>query len=695
MRRRNLVLMTLLGSIGCATPLLAARPDVLWQVGGHSRPIHDVALSPGGDLAATASEDGTMKIWNMATGRLVMTLTGSTENFGAAFPMYGVTFSPDGQSVWAATIGGAIEWRLSDGEILRATESMESGGQVFFSPDGQYVGLAGSPAGSEDTVFVYRRSDGQLLKTMEPAGSVAAVFSANSEFVIAGTKMNFLSPAGVIRYYRMSDGGVERTINAHAGPIHWISLSPDGMILASCANDGLAKLWNAADGSLRHTLTGHTSGVTRALFSPDGSRVATTSYDGTVRIWNALTGEPLDVLTPMNGTGIGSMAWLPNGQSLVVAAGAAFGSPIARMQQVSIAGGALIRRFTQFEGVYMDVAVARDGGRVAYAEYDSHLRAINGETGELQWTWPMPGFSDDCLAFTADGSRLAVGRQNGSIVFLDAANGSVMNALNAFSNRVVDIAFSSNGQHMAARGFTDPSKVFAYPSLSLQATIPLAQMLAGGMAFTADGQAVAATSGQGAILFNADTGAVIRAFPGHTFSALDLDIAGDTNLLLTASIDQTAKLWDLTTGATLHTLAPHNSWVQSAAFSPDGLIAATGTIGADRSLRLWNVETGQLLMRYSMDMGTGPKEIAFSSDGGRIICGRTDGALIAIRNPFAFAPGDVNGDGTVDGLDAAALTAALVGQPQTPGDWVRADVNRDGQADGRDFAKFVAIFLGA
>lgn len=670
----------------------AEQPHIFWQVGGHTRPIYDVALSPDGSQAASASEDGTIKIWNISTGRLVSTLTDSTENFNPAFPMYGVSFAPDGQSIWGATIGGAVEWRLSDGEILRSLEVMESGGQVFFSPDGQFFGLAGSPAGSEDTVFLYRRSDGQLIHDMEPAASVAAVFSADSEFVIAGTTLNFLSPAGVIRYYRVTDGGIERTINAHSAAINWLALSPDGMILASCSSDGLAKLWNAADGTPRHTLAGHASGVTRVRFSPDGTRVVTAGYDGTIRVWNTQTGVSIDVLTPLDGIGIGSTALLPDGQSMVVAAGSAFGSPIARMQHVSATNGAMIRRFTQFEQHYIDVAVARDGGQVAYAEYGAAIRAFDGANGDVQWSWPA-GNLEDCLAFTADGTRLAVGRQNGSIVFLDSATGGVVNTVNLFTNRIVDLAFSANGQRMAARGFTEASRIFNYPSLSPQATLPLTQVLSSGMAFTADGQAIAATGGQNASLFNADTGAFIRSFTGHTFGTLDLDLSGHANLLLTASVDQSAKLWNLATGATLHTLAPHYNWVQSAALSPDSRIAATGTVGTDRSLRLWDVETGNLLIRYSRDMGTGPKEIAFSSDGRRIICGRADGALIAIRNPFAFAPADINADGAVDALDAGALAAALRGQPQSPDDLIRADVNQSGVADGRDIAAFVNLLL--
>lgn len=674
-------------------PLLAQRPDIDWQVGGHILRIHDLAFSADAQLAASASDDGTLKLWDVATGKLSLTLTLPTDNFQASNGMYGVTFAPDGQSIWAASVGGAYQWRLSDGALLNSIIAMESANQVLFSPDGQYLGMAGSPAGAEDATYIYHRSDGALIHTFEPAGSVAAVFTADSQFLIAGTSIDFFADSGVIRYFRLSDGSVERTIQAHSEGITWIALSPDGDVFASCSRDGTAKLWNVADGSFRQTLAGHTDSVYRVVFSPDGAIVATSSFDGTIRTWNATTGAAIDVITPLNGAGVGPIAFSPDAQSFLVAAGGQFGQPAPTVQQVSSSDGAFIQQFTRMDGQFNDMALSPDGAKIAVSGYPVEVRVFDATDGATLWTLPT-GISQDYVAFTPDSSQLAVGRQNGVVEFFDSATGAPGQTFVAHANRIVDIAFSPDGQRMATRTNNEPSKIWNFPSLSPHATLNLGFISTAGFQFSPDSQSIAIAGSNTASLYDAGNGGFVRNFTGHNAStlALDFGIAGDT--LLTASVDRTARLWNAQTGAMLKTFGLHDNWVRAVAMSPDNRIAATGTVGVDRSLRLWDVETGALLVRYTIDMGRGPQGIAFSHDGRQIFCGRADASLIAIRNPFAFDPGDVNADGVVDLIDADALAAALVGNPGAPSDVLRADVNRDGRADGADLAAWIEVLLG-
>lgn len=690
-RTQRLVAMCL-----CGLPpalLMAQRPDIDWQVGGHILRIRDLAFSADGQVAASASDDGTLKLWDVATGKLSLTLTLPTDNFMTSFGMYGVTFAPDGESIWAASIGGAYQWRLSDGVLLNSIIAMESAGQILFSPDGQYLGMAGSPAGAEDATYIYRRSDGELIHMFEPAGSVAAVFTADSQFLIAGTSINFFADPGVIRYYRLSDGGVERTIEAHSDAVNWIALSPDGAVFASCSRDGTARLWNSADGSPRQTLVGHTDSVYRVAFSPDGSIVATSSYDGTIRTWNAMTGAAIETITPLDGDGVGPIAWSPDAQSFLVAAGAPFGQPAACVRQVSSADGALVQQLTRIEGQFNDMALSPDGARIAMAGYPVQVQMFDAVDGATLWTLPT-AVSQDYVAFTADSAQLAIGRQDGTVEFFDAATGVAGQTFAAHSDRVVDIAFSPDGQMMATRTNIGPSMIWNYPSLTPRTTLNAAFTSTAGFKFAPDGQTIAVAFSSATSLYNTTNGGFMRAFSGHEHSTLDLDFNGAGDTLLTASVDRTARLWDVQTGATLKTLGLHDNWVRAAAMSPDGRIAATGTVGVDRSLRLWDSVTGALLVRYTIDMGRGPQGIAFSPDGRQIICGRADASLIAIRNPYAFAVGDVNADGTVDAMDADTLASSLVGAPMAPGDAMRADVNRDGHADGADLAAWVELVLG-
>lgn len=692
MTRRCIFTVAIFSLFSTNSFLHADRPDVVWQVGGHVFRIHSLSFSADGSRAISAAEDGTLKVWDVATGALMLTATVPAENFSSPSAMSHADFSPEGDTIWAASVGGLYQYRASDGEFLQSLIAMESAGQVFFSPDGQYLGMAGSPAGVEDATYIYRRSDGALIHAFEPAGSVAAVFTANSQYVIAGTTFGFESDPGIIRYYRMSDGGLERTIAAHTDSVTWISLSPDGTMFASSSKDGTAKLWNAADGSLLHTLTGHSDTVDRVKFSPDGSRVATSSYDGTIRTWNAQTGAALDTFTPMDGLGVGAFAWAPNGQTLLTATGAKFGQPTPRIREIAAADGTFLREFTGIFGQFTDMALSPDGTRIVYSEYPTRLSMFDAADGSLMWS-SGAGFFQDYVAFSADSSTLAVGRNNGAVDFLDVSNGSTINSFVAHGDRVVDIAFSPDGSKLATRCRDATVKIWSYPALTLQAPLSIPFISSAGLVFTPAGNTIAIAVGNATSLFDTNDGSFIRSYIGHEFGTQSVDIAQDNHMLLTGSIDRTARIWDLDTGAELRALEPHDGWVRTAALSPDERIAATGTVYTDRSLRLWDVATGELLVRYTVDTGSGPHGIRFSPDGRTIYYGRADGTLVAIRNPFAFAAGDVNADGIVDVDDATALAAALVGQPLGTGDALRSDVNRDGHADGADISAWIPLYL--
>lgn len=692
MIRRDFLLTISLAIFVITTHVRAQRPDVIWQVGGHRFRVDSVKFSAGGQRVISASEDGTLKIWDASTGDLQLTLTVPTDNFRSAFAFYDATIAPEGDTIWGASIGGAYQFRLSDGAFLQSIIAMESCNQVFFSPDGQYLAMAGSPAGTEDATYVYRRSDGHLLHMFDPASSVAAVFTADSQFLIAGTSLGVQSPGGVIRYYRLSDGGIERTINAHSDDVTWIALSPDGATFASSSRDGTAKLWNTADGSLLHTLTGHTDGVSHVAFSPDGSIIATSSFDGTLRTWNPQTGAAIDTFTPLDGVGVGTLSWAPDGQSLVVAPGADFGQPTPRIRRIASADGSLIRDFTQIFGPYNDMDLSPDGSRIVFCEYPTRFEMFDAADGAPIWSGGSR-LLQSFVAFTPDSTQLAVGRPSGDVDFLDVNDGSTISSFPAHGDRIADIAFSPDGSLMGTRCGSEPSRIWTYPNLSVQSSVSLPLVAGAGFDFSPDSSMLAVAVRNAVSLFDTSDGSFLRSFNGHTSSTLAVDVGPDNQLLLSGSTDRTAKIWDLQSGAVLHTL-PHDNWVRAVAFSPDGRIAATGTVGVDRSLRLWDVETGDLLVRYTVDMGLGPQGIEFSADGQTIFCGRADGALIAIRNPFAFAPGDVNADGVIDASDAIALAAALVGNPLGDGDTQRADVNHDGRADGEDVAAWVALVVG-
>ena len=83
------------------------------------------------------------------------------------------------------------------------------------------------------------------------------------------------------------------TFSGHESAVMSVAFSPDGSIVLTGSQDGLAGIWSAQTGQVLNALSGHTNYVNAVLFSPDGSMIATGSSDNTARLWNAATGQEI------------------------------------------------------------------------------------------------------------------------------------------------------------------------------------------------------------------------------------------------------------------------------------------------------------------------------------------------------------------------------------------------------------------
>lgn len=247
---------------------LSANPDLkpdaspLAVLEGNAGPVWSMAFSRDGKVLAVGAENGEVKIWDVASRAVRLTLTAHRGQ------VWSVAFAGDGTLATAGEDGAVRLWDANTFTEKQKIIQPRAVRAVAFTPDGKYLAIG--------------ERDGALRLWDTTTRQVAPV------------------------PFRGHDGGVNS-----------LSVSPDGKTLASASSDKTARLWDIASGREKVTMHGHSGGVYAVAFSPDGRTLLTGGWDHTARLWDASTGSPRSVLEGTDD--VWSAAFAPDGRSMVTA----------------------------------------------------------------------------------------------------------------------------------------------------------------------------------------------------------------------------------------------------------------------------------------------------------------------------------------------------------------------------------------
>ena len=261
--------------------------------------VRAVAFSRNGTTLASAGNDSTVKIWNVATQTNIRTLKHNSR-------VEAVAFSPDG-NILASHSHDVILWEYTTGRKIDTLFRTYSGGSVAFSPDGTIL-AAGSPDNKVRMWEVSTRREIATLVHGQIGPSLHTVAFSPAMTILASGSQD-----GTIKLWDVETKGHIATLEAHSGSVFSVAFTPDGATLASAGItrdaegdwDSTIKLWDVAKRQRIATLDEHLGWIRSLAFSPDSTMLASGSYDNTVKLWDVATWRNVGTLGTPNNTTVG------------------------------------------------------------------------------------------------------------------------------------------------------------------------------------------------------------------------------------------------------------------------------------------------------------------------------------------------------------------------------------------------------
>ena len=515
------------GSLLAAGTLVTGLTQVvnLWDVASrqkvaelpHPEGIRALAFSPGGSRLASFGTDATVRIWEVASRRVIH-----------RFPA--------------------------------SQTSSEATGVVKFSPDGKTL-VIGETDGRIRLIELESNTERVILAHAE--GITALAFLADGK-ILASTSAY---PNTAILLWDVVSGGRAGQLTGHTAFIHDLAVAPDGHTLASASSDQTIRLWDVDRQQPLATLRGHELAVWAVAFSPDGNTLASGCKDGSIALWEVRP-KPRSTARVTLPARVRRVAFSPDSATFYsLNTDGSVSVWDARSRQLTAAQSTLGSN-------NISLAVSPDGRLLVVGDEAGTLKVWDrGAARELTRVSAHPGFIRQ-LRFSTNSQVLVSGSMspgNSVVQQWNTANWQEQARYNHDDVIYYGFNVSADGSLVVEGNGHGKLTVWNLPEARVVASWTPHFNVASALAFAPDGALLASGSADSSLrLFEVGTWRQVAVMQGHLHGISALAFSPDGRRLATSGLKEAVKLWDLATTQELLTLEGEGVGFDFTSFSPDG-----------------------------------------------------------------------------------------------------------------------------
>ncbi|KAJ2987542.1 hypothetical protein NUW58_g4448 [Xylaria curta] len=276
---------------------------------GHESKVTSVAFSPNGQILASASALGSVRLSEIPTGPAEYAFEGHSDHVTV------LALSPDGTKLASGSNDTTVRiWDVTTGKTERVLPHSNQVTAVAFSPNGSALVSA---SGSAGIIHTWDTTTGGIKDTLrdpnprtEHCGEVYSIL-----YSLDGRKVAFTLSYYDARLWDVATGQV-MVLPHYNMSRTGLAFSPDGTRLASVIYNQVVSLWNTTTGESEGFLKGHQDLIGALAFSPDGRKLASGSFDKTIRIWDVVTCQMERTLRCDQKNACETLLFSPNGSEV-------------------------------------------------------------------------------------------------------------------------------------------------------------------------------------------------------------------------------------------------------------------------------------------------------------------------------------------------------------------------------------------